>query len=130
MRSVDACPCGSKLRYSECCRPAHTGEQPSLTAERLMRSRYSAYALHFEPYLLASWHPTTRPAEIEFDDDFTWRRLQIVDVAKGGEADDEGIVEFRAAYRTSEGVGLLHERSAFLREGERWFYLDGTILAE
>ncbi|NQX10701.1 SEC-C domain-containing protein [Microbacteriaceae bacterium VKM Ac-2855] len=130
MRTVDACPCGSKLHYSECCRPAHIGDQPSPTAERLMRSRYSAYALHFDPYLLASWHPTTRPATIEFDDDFSWRRLQIVDVARGGEADDEGIVEFRASYRTDEGLGLLHERSAFIRENGRWFYLDGTILAE
>lgn len=130
MRSVDACPCGSKLHYSDCCRPAHVGERPSPTAERLMRSRFSAYALHFAPYLLATWHSSTRPPRIEFDDDFTWRRLQIVDVAQGTEDDTEGIVEFRAAYRTAEGVGLLHERSAFVREGEQWYYLDGTVFSE
>jgi SEC-C motif-containing protein len=94
-----------------------------------MRSRYSAFALGLAPYLLASWHPSTRPAQLDLDDGVTWRRLQIVDTVAGDDGAADGVVEFRAAYRTAEGAGLLHERSRFVREGERWFYLAGDVLA-
>jgi len=93
-----------------------------------MRSRYSAFALGLAPYLLASWHPSTRPAELDLDDGVTWRRLQIVDTVAGAGAATDGVVEFRAAYRTADGAGLLHERSRFVREGGRWFYLAGDVL--
>lgn len=92
-----------------------------------MRSRFSAFALGLAPYLRASWHPSTRPGEVELDDT-TWRRLQIVDTVAGGPDDDDGIVEFRASFRGADGAGLLHERSRFAREGGRWFYLDGDQL--
>jgi SEC-C motif domain protein len=88
-----------------------------------MRSRYSAFALGLEPYLLTSWHPSTRPGSVDLGDGVVWRRLQIVDAA-------EDVVEFRASYRTPAGVGLLHERSRFVREDGRWFYVDGDELAE
>ena len=78
-----------------------------------MRSRFSAFALGLDGYLLASWHPSTRPATLELDDDVEWRRLQIVDVSGD-------VVEFRASYRG----GLLHERSRFVQEGGTWFYLN------
>jgi SEC-C motif-containing protein len=94
-----------------------------------MRSRYSAFALGLAPYLLASWHPSTRPAELDLDDGVTWRRLQIVDTVAGAGTAADGVVEFRAAYRTADGAGLLHERSRFVREGGRWFYLAGDVLA-
>jgi SEC-C motif-containing protein len=93
-----------------------------------MRSRYSAFALGVGPYLLASWHPSTRPGELDLDAGTTWRRLQIVDTVDGGADHAEGVVEFRAAYRTPAGAGLLHERSRFVREDGRWCYLDGDIL--
>lgn len=92
-----------------------------------MRSRFSAFALGDGAYLLRSWSPTTRPASLELDAGTTWRRLQIVDTAGGGAADAEGVVEFRASYRDAEGVGLLHERSRFVREDGRWVYLDGDV---
>lgn len=94
-----------------------------------MRSRYSANVLGSAAYLLASWHPSTRPPRIDLDDDVRWRRLQIVDTAAGGEGDVEGLVEFRASYRSAAGAGLVHERSRFLREGGRWLYVDGEILS-
>jgi SEC-C motif-containing protein len=87
-----------------------------------MRSRFSAFALGLADYLLASWHPATRPGELDLDDDITWRRLQIVDVVAGGEHDLTGTVEFRASYRGPGGVGLLHERSLFERVDGRWVY--------
>lgn len=95
-----------------------------------MRSRYSANVLGSAPYLLASWHPSTRPPRVDLDDDVRWRRLQIVDTARGGEDDVDGLVEFRASYRSSEGVGLVHERSRFVREDGRWFYVDGDLLGD
>jgi SEC-C motif-containing protein len=93
-----------------------------------MRSRFSAFALGLTPYLLTSWHPSTRPASLEHDVDTAWRRLQVVDVVAGGPDDAEGVVEFRASYRTADGGGLLHERSRFRRYEARWVYLDGDQL--
>lgn len=90
-----------------------------------MRSRFSAFALGLAEYLLASWHPDTRPAELELDADVTWRRLQIVDTVAGGAEDATGVVEFRASYRGPEGAGFLHERSRFARVDGRWLYRDG-----
>lgn len=119
------CPCGSLLPYEECCGVLHSGE-PAPTVEALMRSRFAAFALGRDDYLLASWHPSTRPAALDLDPDVVWRRLQIVDTVAGGPDDDEGIVEFRASYRDAEGAGLLHERSRFVRVDGRWVYLDGT----
>jgi len=93
-----------------------------------MRSRFSAFALGRMPYLLASWHPSTRPASLSPDADTEWRRLQVVDIVAGGPDDAEGVVEFRASYRGPEGGGLLHERSRFVRHEGHWVYLDGEIL--
>ena len=92
-----------------------------------MRSRFSAFARGLTPYLLASWHPSTRPRDLELDADVSWRRLQIVDTVAGGIDDQEGVVEFRASFRDGDGVGLLHERSRFVREHARWYYVDGDV---
>jgi len=120
------CPCGSVLPYADCCEPLHLGA-PAPTAEVLMRSRFSAFALGLTSYLLASWHPSTRPDDLELDADVTWRRLQIVDTVAGGVNDQDGVVEFRASFRGPEGAGLLQERSRFRREGADWYYVDGDV---
>jgi SEC-C motif-containing protein len=93
-----------------------------------MRSRFSAFALRLPAYLLDSWHPGTRPVALDLDDGMQWRRLQIVDTVGGGAADETGIVEFRASYRSPEGAGVLHERSRFTRLEGRWRYVDGELL--
>lgn len=93
-----------------------------------MRSRYSAFALGLPGYLAETWADETRPDEIDLNDGTVWRRLQIVDTLDGGAGAKTGIVEFRASYRDSDGTGLLHERSRFVREGGRWVYVDGEIL--
>ena len=85
-----------------------------------MRSRFTAFALGLEDYLLASWHPGTRPERIDLDPHVTWRRLQVVDVSGD-------VVEFRASYRAPEGAGLQHERSRFAQLDRRWLYVDGEI---
>jgi len=94
-----------------------------------MRSRFTAFVLGLDGYLLASWHPSTRPATLELDDGIEWRKLQIVDRAAGGPGDETGVVEFRASYRDQDGaVGLLHERSRFARVEGHWRYVGGDIL--
>lgn len=93
-----------------------------------MRSRYSAFVREDAAHLLRSWHPSTRPKRVDFDDDMVWRRLQIVDTVAGGESDDTGIVEFRAVFRDASGFGSLHERSRFSRVDGAWAYVDGDLL--
>jgi len=87
-----------------------------------MRSRFSAFALGLDGYLLSSWHPSTRPATVELDGGTVWRKLQIVDTVAGGPDDETGIVEFRASYRDADGYGMRGERSNFSRVDGRWVY--------
>lgn len=93
-----------------------------------MRSRFSAFAVGDADYLLATWHPRTRPKTLDLDEAITWRRLQIVDTEAGGEDDDTGVVEFRAQYATGGKRDILHERSRFRRDRGDWMYLDGDLL--
>ena len=116
------CPCLSGESYDACCGPLHRGE-PSPTAERLMRSRFSAFALGDADYLLRSWHPSTRPSDVELDPGLRWYRLDIERTDRGGPFDREGVVEFVAHYRGTER-GSIHEVSRFQREGRDWFYVD------
>ncbi|UOQ55833.1 SEC-C domain-containing protein [Leucobacter allii] len=120
------CPCGSGSDYAECCGPLHAGE-PAPSAERLMRSRFSAFALGLPDYLLASWDPETRPATLELDVDVIWRRLVVRDVSGGGAEDASGHVAFTAVARGPGGRIELRERSRFRRGASgRWGYLDGV----
>ncbi|AUN42909.1 preprotein translocase [Tsukamurella tyrosinosolvens] len=94
-----------------------------------MRSRFAAFRDGDVDWLLASWHPSTRPADLELDGDVRWRGLQIVDTVDGAEGDETGVVEFRATYVADGAHGVLHERSRFVREDGRWFYVDGDFPA-
>jgi SEC-C motif domain protein len=97
------------------------------TAEELMRSRYSAYAVGDGDYLWRTWHPRTRPDSVRPSGEI-WTRLEILDVVAGQRGDDEGVVEFRAHYRLDGRRRLLHERSRFAVRARRWFYLGGEML--
>ncbi|MGO2004019.1 MULTISPECIES: YchJ family protein [Micrococcaceae] len=120
------CPCLSGEVFGACCGPVHAdrraGGPGAATAEALMRSRYSAFVTGDRAYLLASWHPSTRPASLILDPSMIWRRLDIVDTVAGGPFDDTGIVEFAAHYRQDGERGVQRERSTFLRVDGRWFY--------
>ena len=120
------CPCDSGDVFGRCCGPVLAGAAAP-TAERLMRSRYTAFALRDADHLLASWHRSTRPRSVEFDDDLIWRRLLILDRVAGGPFDDEGIVEFEAYWRQGDTRGSLRERSRFVRQQRRWLYVDGDV---
>lgn len=93
------------------------------TAEWLMRSRYTAFAVGDVPYLLRSWHASTRPASLELDVDQRWFRLDIVSTTRGALLDQEGTVEFRAFSKLGGEVSEQHEVSRFVKENGRWSYL-------
>jgi SEC-C motif-containing protein len=91
-----------------------------------MRSRYSAFVLCNETYLLATWHPSTRPDSIPFNKNQKWLGLSIVATRSTGE--DSAEVEFIARSRVSNAAAVRHhERSRFVHEGGRWFYVDGDL---
>lgn len=98
------------------------------TALDLMRSRFEAFKRGDVQWLLESWHPSTRPASLDLTDNPQWKGLQIVEVIGGEPGQSSGVVEFRATYRGKSGVEVLHERSRFRCEGERWYYVDGHTL--
>lgn len=92
-----------------------------------MRSRFTAFALHDQAYLLRSWHESTRPAGLDLDESIRWTRLDVLSTADGGPFDRVGTVDFEAFYRDEHGVGSLREHSTFVREDRQWFYVDGTL---
>ncbi len=111
--------------YDACCGPLHSGTTQALTAEQLMRSRYSAFALGDTDYLLRTWHDSTRPDEIVLDPSVSWYRLDVLATHAGSPFDTTGTVEFEAFRKGPGGGGSQHEVSAFVREDGAWFYLDG-----
>jgi SEC-C motif-containing protein len=118
------CPCGSGLVYDACCGRLHRGAAGAETAEELMRSRYAAYAVGDTSYVFRTWHPRTRPVDIEPDPALTWTGLRVVDVAGGGPDDATGEVEFVASYVRGGVPGERHERSRFTRRAGVWVYVD------
>jgi SEC-C motif-containing protein len=111
--------------YEQCCLRWHSGD-PAPTAQALMRSRYSAFVLCNEPYLLATWHESKRPPGVQFDPNQKWLGLTIVDSDATEPTSAE--VEFIARYRIGGGSAARHhERSRFIKEGDRWYYVDGTL---
>ncbi|WP_213577106.1 YchJ family protein [Rhodococcus sp. USK13] len=118
------CPCLFGEPYDDCCGRFHRGEATAPTAERLMRSRFSAFAVLDADYLLATWHPSTRPDDLDLDPAQRWTRLDILGSSGGGLLDTAGTVEFRAHFVLDGERGSLHENSRFVRVDGRWLYLD------
>lgn len=122
------CLCGSHLPYSQCCELLHTDQAYAQTAEALMRSRFTAYAMHNEAYLLSTWDTTTRPAIVDFSKDTgEWTRLELILTKKGSAKDHKGIVEFKAFFTVDDEQRVMNEISRFVKRQERWFYLDGKV---
>jgi len=118
------CPCGG-ADYATCCGRYHNGE-PAQDALKLMRSRYSAYVLKLEPYLLATWHSGTRPALLNLvSENAKWLGLEVKKHTP--ESEQRASVEFVARYKIGGRAARLHEVSRFVREDGRWFYLDGEF---
>lgn len=126
---TDACPCGRQhqkktLAYGQCCGRWLESESPAPDAESLMRSRYSAFVLEREPYLLKTWHASHRPARIEFDPGVKWLGLDVRSHTVQDTTHAE--VEFVARQKPASGPAVrLHERSRFVLEAGAWLYVDG-----
>lgn len=127
VRPEDPCPCGLPAPYAQCCGRFHTGGEAAPTAERLMRSRYSAFVARDEPYLLRTWSPATRPRTVDFDPDTRWTGLEILDTTDGTLFHTTGTVAFTARYTHRGEPGALRERSRFEKADGRWLYVDGTF---
>jgi len=127
------CPCGRKdargrpLAFARCCGPylADFEHRPAPDAESLMRSRYSAFVLEDADYLLATWHPAHRPPELTFEPGLKWLGLDVKDHHQIDATHAE--VEFIARSRQAGRAHRLHERSRFVCEDGRWYYVDGEM---
>lgn len=119
-----SCPCGGSV-YASCCGRYHQQiNAPDATS--LMRSRYSAYVLKREDYLLATWYPSTRPTALDLAADQTkWLRLEVK--RHINESASRATVEFIAHYKIAGKAHRLHEISQFVFEQSKWFYVDGKF---
>lgn len=125
------CPCGQvdsrgrPLAFDACCGRYLEQGLNAPDAERLMRSRYSAFVQERVEYLLATWHHRTRPSDLTLDAGVKWLGLSVkshhqIDA-------DHAEVEFVARSRTGGRGQRLEERSRFVREDGRWYYVAGDI---
>ena len=125
------CPCGSGRKYKKCCQPYHRGARPD-NALKLMKSRYSAYALGQADYIIRTTHPNHpdwsedtapwRESILAFSKHTEFRRLEILEFIDG---EAEAFVMFRAVF----GEGEMVEKSRFLREDGVWLYESGEFLS-
>jgi len=128
---MNACPCSNEKSYAECCQPYHDKEQKPPTAEKLMRSRYSAFAKGLTTYIRNTFHPDHR-GDVNMDeikawsDRADWTGLEIVRTEAGGPDDEHGVVEFIAHYKEGKATQHYHEIGTFKKEGEQWYFVDGT----
>ena len=116
------------MAYSACCgRYLEHEDCPAPDPESLMRSRYSAFVRLRADYLRATWHTSPRPAQLQLDPATRWLGLTVRSqrLTAAGRAE----VEFVARCRESGRGVRLHERSRFVRENGRWFYVDGDLLS-
>ena len=130
--SKELCPCGSKKSYQYCCGMYLTGKKHPETAEKLMRSRYTAFYQGNIDYLIATLHPDQRKSNERTElsnsiKNTQWLGLTIIDTKQGKKNDAIGYVEFEAIYQVNEPAQL-HERSRFIKIDKKWFYADGNIL--
>jgi SEC-C motif-containing protein len=130
---MEKCPCGSGLKYSECCEPLIKGVRAATTAEQLMRSRYSAYAKVEIEYLRESLHPDQRgdydpKGTRRWAESAKWERLEVIGTEAGGPEDEEGIVEFIATFTEDGAKRDHHERAKFKKVEGRWFFESGEAV--
>lgn len=124
------CPCGSTLNYMDCCGAIIEGVTPALTAEQLMRSRYTAFTLANADYLMKSWHTKTRNVKEKVSirhwaKSVKWIKLEIINKSGGEQTDRQGFVKFRAVYFENGGVEQIMENSYFEKENDLWVYVSG-----
>ncbi len=120
---TEACPCGG-ADYASCCGRFLDDGLAAPDAQSLMRSRYSAYVLGREDYLLATWHASTRPQPPLLQEAVKWLGLEVRRHSQDG---SRAVVEFVARYRIDGQGQRLHEVSNFVLEDGKWWYVDGSF---
>jgi SEC-C motif-containing protein len=124
------CPCGSQRHYKNCCQPIHRSPDAAKRPAQLMRARYSAYALGLVDFIVATYHPSCQAEndrqEIEQGTQTQWTKLVVLEAENGHHA-DEGFVSFKAYFEQNGEHYSLQERSRFIRENGRWYYIDGEF---
>ena len=125
------CPCNPSKNYTDCCKKAHDSILSITTAEKLMRSRYSAFVLADIEYLQKSHASKTRPSKREKNETLAWTKsvkwlkLEVINMTKGSAADTTGTVEFKAFFLENGIINTIHENSNFCKENNHWVYLNG-----
>lgn len=125
------CPCGGLPKgasYAACCQPYIEGRDTAPTAEHLMRSRYTAYVMGNAEYVLSTWHPGTRPTELDLPaagTPHTTRWLGLTVHSHGRLAGTEAQVTFTAVYREGGRAHRMKECSRFVLENGCWLYVAG-----
>ncbi len=133
MSSETLCPCGSGKPAATCCAPILDGATKPETAERLMRARYTAYALHNIDFL---YNTSGEEVQKEFDPEATrrwaegseWQGMEVLSKERGEEGDEEGVVEFVAHYSVNGTPFEHHERSLFQKVKGEWKFIDGELV--
>ncbi|VGO22599.1 YchJ family protein [Pontiella sulfatireligans] len=124
----DKCPCGSGIDFEACCGGIVAGRREALTAEALMRSRYTAYILKKVDYLVETTHPDERSDDLagsirKWMRQVEWLKLHVVATEGGSDLDEFGQVEFIAEYIANSGPGRHHECSVFEKVDGKWCYV-------
>ena len=110
------CPCGSGAAYDACCGPLLANAVQASSPEQLMRSRYTAYVRGDADHLFRTWHPRTRPDDVQPDPATRWTGLRILSTS-------DDTVEFVATWVGGE----MHEVSRFEQRAGRWVYVEGVV---
>lgn len=130
MKDINSCPCGSLITYNLCCESVIKNQQKAITAEQLMRSRYTAYVKVEIDYLIASTHISQRylynkNALKQWAENSQWLKLEILRTIKGNFNDIAGQVEFKAYYIEDNLEEFHHELSDFKKENDQWYFVSG-----
>lgn len=130
---MSTCPCGSSAAYAECCEPVISGAAPAVTAEQLMRARYSAYVGAQMDFIFETTHPDHREGydhegTREWAESSEWLGLEIVGTKRGEAGDERGEVEFIARFREKDALREHHENAEFTRQDGRWLFTEGNMV--
>ncbi len=130
---MSLCYCCSGISFEQCCDPIIKEDKAAETAEALMRSRYSAYAVAAVDYLLKTTHVSTRKSYTassikKWAVSSKWLKLEILSKEKGTFSDSNGNVEFKAYYLDAKNIPQIHhEYSSFVKENGQWFFVSGEV---
>ena len=124
------CPCQSGNELEECCGPIIAGRKHAMTAEQLMRARYTAYTQRAMDFIEETHDPKTRgdfdsAANRQWAETTRWKGLEILETKQGGLNDEVGTVEFKATFETDEGPQIHHELSECRKQDGVWYFSDG-----